>query len=166
MSRSGGERHVAVLGGDPLCVGTVISAWVGSRGAGTPRRTTRLPGVRRDVLTILGRDDAAAPSPWPGGPLVWLVPERGPSMQELAALRAVCGAHRDAAIEPVVVVCVEPGAGFPTEAELEAVAASLSGALPEGRGYQLGVAVRSPERAAHTLGSLFDEIASAAGTPK
>lgn len=162
MSRPGGERHAAVLGGDPLCVGTAIRAWVGSRGAGVPLQTTRLKDGRRGVLTILGRETTGL-SPWPGGPLVWLVPERGPSMQELAALRSMCVAHLDVTNEPVVVVCVEPGAGFPTETELEAIAASLSGALPEGRGYQLGVSVRSAEREAHTLGSLLDEIASAVG---
>lgn len=80
---------------------------------------------------------------WPGGTLVWLVPERGPSAQDLLEWRQLTRTPGATATEPWVIVCTEPGAGVPLENELQAIAAAIADASLLGGAFRLGCTERT-----------------------
>lgn len=57
--------------------------------------------------------------PWPGGPLIWLLPERGPSEPELALLRQVLRANEKARPRLCILVC------FPHDVDVAAANVDL-----------------------------------------
>lgn len=82
---------VGVVGGDPASVRSLVRKWCGRR---VPAWTTLSASSfavrhkhRHQDLWVLGSTLAPELVPWPGGPLIWLFPERGPSAPELAELR-------------------------------------------------------------------------------
>jgi len=101
---------VAVFGGDITCLRAVVRRWTGrvaepgTTPADSEIATGGSTGERR--IAILRRPGSAL-SPWPGGPLVWLFPERGPSETELAQLRQALVADRTTAPPRLeVVICL------------------------------------------------------------
>ena len=87
---------VGVVGGDMACIRSVVRQWTGkiaSRMIPPRVQVLRLADMetRRDLVFLLS---PAAIDPWPGGPLIWLLPERGPSEPELAQLRLTLNINR------------------------------------------------------------------------
>lgn len=85
------QSVVGVVGGDPACVRSLVRKWCGRP---VPTWTTHARSSfavrhehRHQELWVLGSTPTPGLVPWPGGPLVWLFPERGPSAPELAELR-------------------------------------------------------------------------------
>lgn len=150
-------KTVAVVAGDELCVQTAARAWV-------PSSLSR--PVRGGVLHLVGSDGNAIAFvssgvrdgvAWSGGPLIWLVPERGPSQPELAQLRAIAS-RAPASHEPWILVCVEPEAGAPNQAELLAIERAVQRALPSERSYCIGVVERTRRDSEHSLGRFLVEL--------
>jgi hypothetical protein len=99
---------VGVVGGDATCVRALVQRWTG--------RPMRMGGKRTEVVSLPDQENrrevvvlTESPStlePWPGGPLIWLLPERGPSQPELALLRQVLYANERAHPRLCVLVCI------------------------------------------------------------
>jgi len=90
------RRCVGVAGGDMACLRTAVRRWTGHPASHVIQRgaqVVRLADVdnRRDLVFLL--DSTKPISPWPGGPLIWLYPERGPSEPELAQMRVALINH-------------------------------------------------------------------------
>lgn len=85
------EPTVAVVGGDEACVRALVRRWTGQPAAKVlrDRDAVRLHDVGHRRAILVMHQSTVPLQPWPGGPLVWLFPERGPSELELAVLRQV-----------------------------------------------------------------------------
>lgn len=82
LKRSLERRAVGVIGGDTACLRSVVHYWTGRAPSNVLPKdisVVRLPDAdnRRDLIFIF--EPAVSLDPWPGGPLIWMYPERGPS---------------------------------------------------------------------------------------
>lgn len=89
------RRAVGVVGGDTVCLRAVIHHWTGRPPSSVlvgDISVLRLADAdnRRDLVFLF--EPGAHLGPWPGGPLIWMYPERGPSEPELAQMRVALGA--------------------------------------------------------------------------
>lgn len=157
---------LAVFGGDRVCVEAVARRWAGpaatralARGDGFVTLAHRDAGARVGVLL----DPSAAPTLWPGGPVVWLVPERGPSQPELAQLRRVLTAHRGPPLALMILLCV-PGSLSHAEAaeDLQSVAQTLRWGLDANQRVELQVVWLAGDGEPN-LGSWLQELRSEGG---
>lgn len=110
---------VGVIGGDTACIRAVIHRWTGRAPSSlltNDARVVLLPDVngQRDLIFLF--EPAAHLDLWPGGPLIWMCPERGPSEPELAQLRLVLTSNESATPVLRVLLCVPE--------DVDAVAAS------------------------------------------
>ncbi len=139
----------AVLAGDLACLRTAAQV-MGQRS--TPVRVGLEQFDCGGAPVAVQFGPWAASATWPGGVLVWLVPERGPSAPELLEwwrLVNVPGATCD---EPWVLVCIEPDTGVPEAREFETIAAAVAAASPTGCAFRLGVTERTRRDRAGSLG--------------
>ncbi len=147
---------MAVFAGDDLCVRTAARIWTDGT---SPLDHGAHALARRhgtSALFVLGpRVDVPT---WTGGPLVWMLPERGPSQPELARLRTLASIAPDG---PWIVVCVEPEAGLPNDDELAAMERAIARALPPTTSFQLGVVERSRRDVDYSLARFIDAVARA-----
>jgi hypothetical protein len=153
------DATVAVVGGDEACIRALVRHWTGRPAARVLRASQAIRLLdatnRRSILVI---NKSATPKPWPGGPLVWLFPERGPSEPDLAQLRWVLAAN--AANCPVlrVLLClpfdVSPGAAAK---DLDIVAETLRWAVDPGVEMEIE-AVWLFDAPESTLGSWLDKL--------
>jgi hypothetical protein len=104
------ERSVVgVVGGDTTCLQALVQRWTGR-----PGRIEKLTETvcvpdrenRREIALLNGVTGSTSLEPWPGGPLIWLVPERGPSEPELALLRQVLRANEKTRPTVRLLVCL------------------------------------------------------------
>jgi hypothetical protein len=150
-------KTIAVVAGDELCVRTAIGAWATPTKLVSPEPSN--PHAQRDdgvtAAFFLGVPSDVVP--WPGGPLVWLLPERGPSVPELAQLR-VAATLAPTLPEPWVLVCVEPECEFPSEPELLAIERALQRALAPGQSFRLGVVARTRRDSEHSLARFLRQL--------
>jgi len=104
------KRHtVGVVGGDTACLRTVVHHWTGRAPSSVlvgDIEVIRLSDANKHRDLIFVFEPAAHLDPWPGGPLIWMYPERGPSEPELAQLRMVLSANAAAAPALRVVLCL------------------------------------------------------------
>ena len=103
------RRTVGVVGGDAACLRAVVHHWTGRAPSKMLLRDTevvRLSDVDdlRDLVFLF--EPTALLDPWPGGPLIWMYPERGPSEPELAQLRLALSVNAAAAPALRVVLCL------------------------------------------------------------
>ena len=149
---------VATVAGDEVCVLTAARAWAAPVGIRALEAGVRVM-ARPDGATVAfvsGTCDASSLPP--GAPLVWLVPERGPSQPELAHLRSLCaGLARDA--EPWILVCFEPDGGLPSESEVATIERSVQRALRCDQSFRLGVVERSRRDVQPSLATFLRELA-------
>lgn len=116
------RRLVGVVGGDTACLRAVIHHWTGRAPSSVlvgDISVVRLSDAekRRDLIFLF---EAAAPlDPWPGGPLIWMYPERGPSEPELAQMRLALSANATAAPALRVLLCL------PYDLDADAASADL-----------------------------------------
>jgi hypothetical protein len=76
--------------------------------------------------------------PWPGGRLLWLLPERGPSVADLAILRTLLVIHGEKVPAIEVVICFPAGVSEGDAAkDLDAIDVSLRFGIPSERPYLL-----------------------------
>lgn len=119
---AGEHPIVGVVGGDDACVRSLVQRWTGRPArVGTP---TEIVGLldrenRRKIVLLTGLAGSTPLEPWPGGPLIWLVPERGPSEPELALLRQVLRANEKASPRVRILVCL------PHDVDIDAANADL-----------------------------------------
>jgi len=109
---------VGVVGGDAACMRTLAYHWTGQpamKALESCEQVVRLTDSenRRDLVFLLDADTQI--TPWPGGPLIWLYPERGPSEPELAQLRLALRANEAANPQLRILLCL-PDDVDPTEA--------------------------------------------------
>ncbi len=103
------RRAVGVVGGDTACLRAVIHHWTGRAPSSVlvgDISVVRLPDAdnRRDLVFLF---ELPVPlDPWPGGPLIWMYPERGPSEPELAQMRLALGAEAIAAPALRILLCL------------------------------------------------------------
>lgn len=100
---------VGVVGGDTACLRAVIHHWTGRTPSSVLEGDTsviRLSDANnhRDLVFVF--EPAAPLDPWPGGPLIWMYPERGPSEPELAQMRLALGANAIAAPALRILLCL------------------------------------------------------------
>jgi len=100
---------VGVVGGDLACIRTMVNHWTGKsaiRILRTKRSVIRVCDAarRRDLIILLDYDTRIIP--WPGGPLIWLFPERGPSEPELAQMRTALNLHSASTSDLRVLLCL------------------------------------------------------------
>jgi hypothetical protein len=86
VSKVGENLYVGIVAGDLTCLRTVVKHWTGK-----PLDSLLLP--MNDVIYLSDKDNERELlfifssqfklEVWPGGPLIWLFPERGPSELEL-----------------------------------------------------------------------------------
>ncbi len=132
----GRSRTIAVFGGDGTCLRAVLRRWTGravAEGASageTGIATGGASGGQR--IAVLHRPGGVL-TPWPGGPLVWLFPERGPSETELAQLRQTLVANRAEGFPRLVIVICLPDDLTPEQAagDLATIGDTLGVGLPE-----------------------------------
>lgn len=103
------NKCVGVVGGDASCIHAFIRQWTGhpaSRMCPKDVPSIRLTdmGKSRDIVFLL--TSGAQLIPWPGGPLIWLYPERGPSEPELAQMRLALTNHPDVSQPLVILLCL------------------------------------------------------------
>jgi len=116
-------RSVAgVFGGDSACLRAVVHHWTGRAPSAVltgEEQVVRLADTdnRRDLVVLC--DPSIRLDPWPGGPLVWMYPERGPSDPELAQMRVALNANESAAPSLQVLLCL------PHDVELAAASSDL-----------------------------------------
>lgn len=108
-SQTSTNKCVGVVGGDAACMRAFIHQWAGHPASwmcpkGVP--IIRLPdsGYNRDIVFLLSA--GVHLTPWPGGPLIWLYPERGPSEPELAQMRLALGNFTDIGQPLVILLCL------------------------------------------------------------
>jgi len=103
---------LAVFGGDRACLRSVVLYWSGKSGARLSERITNPFQLRADdaesEITIIPEYPTLM-SVWPGGPMVWLLPERGPSEPELAQMRQFLSSHHGMIPSFVVLFCIPSG---------------------------------------------------------
>lgn len=97
-----------MVGGDAACLRAVVHHWTGRAPSGVlvgDISVVRLSDEnnRRDLVFLF---EPAALDPWPGGPLIWMYPERGPSEPELAQMRLAQSANAVAAPALRVMLCL------------------------------------------------------------
>lgn len=125
----------AVISGDRTCVRSLIHASRSGLSATGPsqRRSganIRLEGTNQRLMVVSVRDPM--PTPWPGGVLVWLLPERGPSEQDLAELTGALLALPPEVVTRIV-LCVPASVTEPQAAEdVQIVGRNLDWVIPEG----------------------------------
>lgn len=116
------RRASGVVGGDVACIRAVVHHWTGR----APSRVLKgRPGVlrlsdarnRRDLVLLL--EPTTRLEHWPGGPLIWVLPERGPSDPELAQLRLTLSSGATQGTNLVVLVCL------PHDLDADAAASDL-----------------------------------------
>lgn len=103
------RRVVGVVGGDIACLRAVIYHWTGRAPSSVlvgDISVVRLPDAdnRRDLVFLF--EPLASLDSWPGGPLIWMYPERGPSEPELAQMRLALGAKATAAPALRILLCL------------------------------------------------------------
>ena len=109
QKRSVEPQAVGVVGGDTACIRAAIHHWTGrapSSVLANEAKIVRLPdaGHRRDLVFLF--EFAGHLEPWPGGPLIWMFPERGPSEPELSQMRLALTANKLAASALRVLLCL------------------------------------------------------------
>jgi hypothetical protein len=129
-------RKPLVVGGDQTCVRSLRHA-LGLPHPGLQRgRRFRSDGpVHADTpprIVVLGVGQAP-PAPWPGGCLVWLLPERGPSEPDIAEfLGALNALPQD--VEVRIVLCVPASVDSSQAADdVQTVGRGLDWVVPDGR---------------------------------
>lgn len=128
-------RPLAVLAGDATCLRSAARAWSGPSGRASLRSSPALLGSRNGTLAFLGRP-LGPETPWPGGPLLWLLPERGPSVADLAILRTLLATHGEQVSAIVVVICFPADVSEREAAQdLEAIDDTLRFGIPPERPY-------------------------------
>jgi hypothetical protein len=111
-----------VVGGDDACVRALVQRWTGRPARiGTLTESIALADRehRREIVLLTGLAGSTRLEPWPGGPLIWLLPERGPSEPELALLRQVLRANEKASPMLRILVCL------PHDVDVDAASADL-----------------------------------------
>lgn len=96
--------------------------------SGTFTEIIGLPDLenRREIVVLTGVTSTACLEPWPGGPLIWLLPERGPSDPELALLRQVLRANEKARPRLRILVCLPHDVDIDTaNADLDMISDTL-----------------------------------------
>lgn len=131
-----GKEHVhsiAVFSGDKACIRSVVRYWSGQHGIKLLERMNKPFQLRSDhaaaEITIITDYQVVMPA-WTGGPLVWLLPERGPSEPELAQMRHFLSIHHGVIPSFVVLLCIP--AGTPkdeVERDLDIVSETLSSSI-------------------------------------
>ena len=116
------RRVVGVVGGDTACLRAVVHHWTGRAPScvlADDISIVRLSDEnnRRDLVFLF--EPAVPLDPWPGGPLIWMYPERGPSEPELAQMRLALSANALAAPVLRVLLCL------PYDLDAEAASADL-----------------------------------------
>ena len=158
--RAVADATVAIVGGDEACIRALVRHWTGRPAARVLRasQATRLRDAanRRTILTI--NQSTTLLQPWPGGPLVWLFPERGPSEPDLAQLRRVLAANAANCPALRVLLClpfdVAPGAAAK---DLDIVAETLRWAVDPTVEMEIE-AVWLSDAPDSTLGSWLDNL--------
>jgi len=133
-----GRPPAAVLGGDLACLRAAARLW-----AGAPLRPDGKGQVlladrerKRDLLLLL---EAGAPAnSWPGGRLVWLWPERGPSGPDLTQLRLGLRTQAELCESLLVLVCLpEEVAPVSVAGDLDTILETLRWAVDPGLAVEL-----------------------------
>ncbi len=99
---------IAVFGGDRTWIKAVIRHWTGTPVGSLhkfERGFVRVDHSREPVCLSVVLDSDSSITAWPGGPLVWLLPERGPSQPELVQLRNVLSIHQTQMNELIILLC-------------------------------------------------------------
>lgn len=127
---------VGVVGGDRACIHAVVHHWTGrpaSKVLTGAARAARVSGGenRRDIVIL--QEPSASLNPWPGGPLIWLYPERGPSELELAQMRLALSANATSSPRLRILLClpqdVDPDSA---EGDLDIISDTLRWAVDPG----------------------------------
>jgi len=103
-------KPLAVVGGDHACMRQLARLWGGKRAAGVLRSPRDLFWIsdraRREYLAFVMTATASL-DPWPGGAIVWLFPDRGPSEPELSIMRQFLTRHLEGAVVLRVFLCMD-----------------------------------------------------------
>jgi len=134
-------RCIAVVGGDRACMRATAYVWTG-RAAGelfkNAGSVVRLPNPASDQELVFVLDSEEQLCPWPGGPLVWLYPERGPSEPELAQMRRAWANSRDGNRKFQILICLPAEVAHETAAhDLDILDRTLRWATDPGIEFEL-----------------------------
>jgi len=133
-------QAVAVFGGDETCLRAVLRRWTGQpvKNLAGFEGPLFIPGGAGGKYAVVLSGSEEPLATWPGGPLVWLFPERGPSQAELGQLRTVIDAHLKDDHDLVIAICL-PGDLTEEQAvqDLEIIERTINLGLPAERTYTL-----------------------------
>lgn len=133
-------RPLAVVVGDTTCLRSAARAWSGQAGPARLRSSPALLPSGNKTLAFLG-GPLGPDIPWPGGRLVWLLPERGPSVADLAILSTLLSRHGEYIPGIDVVICFPPGVSERDAAQdLDFIDVTLRYGIPPERPYTLAAA--------------------------